>query len=1224
MNKTSLKNFAITARNVLMENTKKQLENLGITKKEVITANSMGSQVEVAGHLYKKSSYDALIRKYNEVGYEELIEESAYTWFNRLTALAYLEINEYVEEKVVFSTTSKLDPDIIDNYMDAEFFQNFDSELQNRIHDLKDAHKTEEMYSLLIEGKCEELSNIMPFMFSKGGDYAELLFPKGLLLQNSILMKLREEILGSKDEDGVVPIELIGWLYQFYNSEKKDEVFEGLKKNKKITKENIPAATQLFTPKWIVQYMVENSLGKLAVESLGASETLKKTWKYYIESESDESSPKLNIEDIKLLDPAMGSGHMLTYSFDVLFDIYEDLGWSKKDAVLSILKNNIYGLEIDDRAGQLASFAIMMKGREKFSRLFRVLERLEDEEKVHLNSLTIIESNPIAEQTMQLIGDNSLNNLLKLISNFQDAKEYGSILKLDALEKGSLEEELHKLEVAYKNLGQIALFAGTWNMEEDLETLRRLITQQENMTQKYDVVITNPPYMGSKGYSDILKKYIEKNYKDSKADLFSVFMERCSEFTQQERYTAMIVMQSWMFLSSFEELRKNIIEKKQIESLLQIGYGVIGIAFGTTAFCLKNKISNDSKGQYFRMFDKIAQNIQTEDCATLFRLAVQNKDFKYNFDEYKSSEGVKENLESNSIGKQIRFTTNQKDFEKIPGSPIAYWVSERVREIFATSEKLGDVGDAKQGLATADNDRFLRLWNEVDYKRIGYGMSNSTEALESKKKWFPYNKGGEKRKWYGNQEFLVNWENDGYEIRNFCDSKGKVRSRPQNTEFYFRESISWSDITSSGNSFRVFPKGFIYDVTGMSYFIFKKEEENQLLGVLNNSLIMQITRIINPTLHLQIGDFIKLPHLLIKNKDYLTKQNIQIAKQEWDSRETSWDFEKLGLIESNNLKESYEQYCEYWKEQFFKMHKNEEELNKMFIEIYGLEDEMDEKVELSDITLLKKEANIVDGELVFNKEELMKQFLSYAVGCIMGRYSIDKPGLIIANSDDVMKVENNKIVIKSKEEEIRHEITNPRFIPDAHGIVPVLREDSFENDIVSRVIEFVKAVYGEATLQENLNFIAEGLGKKSNEDSKDVIRKYFIKDFYKDHLQRYKKRPIYWMMNSGKKDAFSTLIYLHRYEENSIGRVRADYLLPYQEILDNQRAYYERLSSDENTTPKDKKDADKRLKELDAELKELKDYANEVKHIADQKISLDLDDGVKLNYEKFGKILSKI
>lgn len=1176
MNKTSLKNFAIAARNVLMENIEKQLEKLGITKNGTVTANSMGSQVEVAGHLYKKSSYDALIRKYDEVGYEELIEECAYTWFNRLIAFAYLEINEYVEEKVVFSTTSKLDPDILDNYMDAEFFQNFPSELQNRIHDLKDAHKTEEMYSLLIEGKCEELSNIMPFMFSKGGDYAELLFPKGLLMENSILMKLREEIAESKDESGVVPVELIGWLYQFYNSEKKDEVFEGLKKNKKITKENIPAATQLFTPKWIVQYMVENSLGKLAVESLGASETLKKTWKYYIESESDESSPKLNVEEIKILDPAMGSGHMLTYSFDVLFDIYEDLGWSKKDAVLSILKNNIYGLEIDDRAGQLASFAIMMKGREKFPRLFRVLERLEDEEKFNLNSLTIIESNPIAEQTRKLIGDNSLNNLLKLISNFEDAKEYGSILKLDFLEKGSLEEELHKLEVAYKNLGQISLFAGTWSMEEDLEVLRKLITQQEIMTQKYDVVITNPPYMGSKGYSDILKKYIEKNYKDSKADLFAVFMERCSEFTTSDRYTAMITMHSWMFLSSFETLRKNIIDSLEINTLNHLGtraFEEIGGEVVQTVSWITKKRVPTLKGSYVRLVD-------------------------YNNSDWKEKE---------FFNKENYFTTNQKDFEKIPGSPIAYWVSERVKEIFERSKNLENYGKTRRGLQTGNSELFIREWQEIDYNKLN-------------KKWVKFNNGGYYRKWYGCFSNVVNWEKNGYEIK----KSGKAIIPSEN--LYFKEVITWNKISSGSFSIRfqstdMIPgdaSPFLYTETNLKFFI----------GFLNSKISAKFLSILSPTLNFQVGDLSKLPVLISENIklkiELLNGKNIDIAKQEWDSRETSWDFEKLSLIEGNSLKEAYNQYCEYWKEQFFAMHKNEEELNKMFIEIYGLEDEMDEKVELTDITLLKKEANIVDGNLVFGQEELIKQFLSYVLGCIMGRYSIDKPGLIIANSDDVMKVENNKIVIESKDGEIRHEIENPRFIPDSHGIVPVLREDNFENDIVKRVIEFVKAVYGEDTLEENLNFIAEGLGKKSSEDAKDVIRKYFIKDFYKDHLQRYKKRPIYWMMNSGKKDAFSTLIYLHRYEENSIGRVRADYLLPYQEILDNQRAYYERLSSDENTTPKDKKDADKRLKELDAELKELKDYANEVKHIADQKISLDLDDGVKVNYEKFGKILSKI
>ncbi|MGL5778770.1 BREX-1 system adenine-specific DNA-methyltransferase PglX, partial [Cetobacterium sp.] len=793
------------------------------------------------------------------------------------------------------------------------------------------------------------------------------------------------------------------------------------------------------------------------------------------------------------------------------------------------------------------------------------------------------------EQTRKLIGDNSLNNLLKLISNFEDAKEYGSILKLDSLEKGSLEEELHKLEVAYKNLGQIALFAGTWNMEEDLETLRRLITQQENMTQKYDVVITNPPYMGGKGYSDILKKYIEKNYKDSKADLFAVFMERCSEFTQQERYTAMITMHSWMFLSSFETLRKNIIDSLEINTLNHLGTRAFeeigGEVVQTVSWVTKKRIPT-LKGSYIRLVD-------------------------YNNSEWKEKE---------FFNKENYFTTNQKDFEKIPGSPIAYWVSERVREIFEKNTSIGKYNTVVTGMSTGKNELFLRLWQEINFNKMVKGESEIKKINLYATEWIPYNKGGEARKFYGNNEYVVRW------------SKSLEFHRPRNTfqNFYLKPGLTWSFLTSSIFSMRYFDSGFLWDVAGSPLFIEEENLINYYLGYLSTKQAMHFMNLLNPTLNYQVIDIQNMPIIISQNEkiknsiNTIVKQNIQISKQEWDSRETSWDFEKLGLIEGNSLKEGYEQYCEYWKDQFFKMHSNEEELNRMFIEIYGLEDEMDEKVELTDITLLKKEANIVDGELVFNKEELMKQFLSYAVGCIMGRYSVDKPGLIIANSDDVMKVENNKIVIKSKEEEVRHEITNPRFIPDAYGIVPVLREDSFENDIVSRVIEFVKAVYGEDTLQENLNFIAEGLGKKSSEDAKDVIRKYFIKDFYKDHLQRYKKRPIYWMMNSGKKDAFSTLIYLHRYEENSIGRVRADYLLPYQEILDNQRAYYERLSSDENTTPKDKKDADKRLKELDAELKELKDYANEVKHIADQKISLDLDDGVKVNYEKFGKILSKM
>lgn len=607
MNKSSLKNFAIEARNVLMGKIEDKLHIIGISKDGVSKVNVLGNDVEINGKLYNKKSYDALITKYKELGYKELVEESAYTWFNRLTALSYMECNQYIDEKLIYSTTAKSTPDIIDNYMDAEFFQNFDEKLKNRIHELRDNHNIEEMHSILVEGKCRELSKIMPFMFSETGDYAEILFPAGLLIDNSILMKLRKEIVESKEKTEdveIVPVELIGWLYQYYNSEKKDEVFEDLnKKNKKITKENIPAATQLFTPDWIVKYMVENSLGKLAVESLGVGESLKKNWRYYIESEIDNTAEKLKIEEIKILDPAMGSGHMLTYSFDVLFDIYESLGWGKKDAVLSILKNNIYGLEIDERAGQLASFAIMMKGREKFPRLFKVLERLEEDERFSLNVLTIEESNSIAEQTRRLIVDNTLNSLKELIDNFHDAKEYGSILKLEKTEIETLKGEFKKLKELYEKSGQSSMFSGdshgiietlnTWEKDNDFEKIENLIVQQNLMTDKYDVVITNPPYMGGKGFSDILKKYVEKNYKDSKSDLFAVFIEKCGQYTKEGRYTSMITMHSWMFLSSFENLRKNIIDKNEIDSMVHLGARAFeeigGEVVQTVAWIMKNK-----------------------------------------------------------------------------------------------------------------------------------------------------------------------------------------------------------------------------------------------------------------------------------------------------------------------------------------------------------------------------------------------------------------------------------------------------------------------------------------------------------------------------------------------------------------------------------------------------------------------------------------------------------
>ena len=1214
MNKSSLKIFAIEARKELMEKMRTRLEILGINKNGIEKAKVIGKEVEVKGTLYPKESYDSLIRKYKQVGYEELIEESAYTWFNRLTALAFMEANGYIEEKMIFNNGVKNEPAIIDNYYEFEFFKNLDNDLQKELHNLRDENtpnSIEKLYSILMEEKCEDLSNIMPFMFKKKGTYSDILFPTGLLIENSLLVRLREEI-GEE-----APIELIGWLYQYYNSEKREVVYNGSMKKSKINKEYIAPATQLFTPDWIVKYMVENSLGKLALESTGINENLKNNWKYYIDSEKEENLEKIKIEDIKILDPAMGSGHILVYTFDLLFEMYENLGWSTKESVLSILKNNLYGLEIDERAGQLASFALMMKAREKFSRLFSVLKR---EENFKLNTLIIEESNSLSERIRNKIKNNNLNNLNKIIQEFEDAKEYGSILKLESIDKEILKREFNILKESFNNNEQETLIFNEdemiININEELELIENLIKQHTIMTDKFDITVTNPPYMGNSRMNGILKEYIDKNYPDVKSDLFAVFIKKVISFNKENGFISLVSPYVWWFIKSYEELRNYILNHLTFYNLIQLEYNAFeGATIPVGTFVLKNKIIPNYKMIGIKLSD--FKGIENQPIKTLE--AIKNPNCNW------------------------RFQAKQKDFEKIPGSPIAYWVSDKVREIFKKNQKLGDIGEAKVGLQTGDNNKFLRLWNEVNYNKIGYNMSNSQEALKSKKKWFPYNKGGEFRKWYGNQEYLVNWENDGYEIKNFYDEKGKLRSRPQNTEYYFKESISWGLITSAGSSFRYFPKGFIFDISAVSYFIEKKERE--ILGILNSKYFLELSQIINPTINFSNGVFALLPALFVENEKFnnLVQQNINISKKEWDSRETSWDFEKLSLIDGKDLKNAYENYCNHWRDNFVQLHKNEEELNRLFIEIYDLQDEMDEKVAFEDITILKKEANIIQIDnsipkkfstesekylydrgvsLEFNKDELVKQFLSYAVGCIMGRYSINKSRLIIANSDDILELSENKFIVKGSDGEIRQEIES-KFLPDEFGIIPITDEKDFSNDIVEKVKEFIKVVYGEGNLKDNLNFIAEALGNKDNKPAEEIIRTYFIKDFYSDHLQRYQKRPIYWLMNSGKKNAFSCLFYMHRYKPLTVARVRADYLIPYQEMLENKRKFIERQLSDDNISAKEKKNIEKQLKELDTLLKELREYANEVKHIAEQKILLDLDDGVNANYEKLGAILKK-
>ena len=1204
MDKGSLKFFATESRKDLLEKMKNKLAVFGITSKgirELEEKQKMGSEIEINGTLYPRKSYDSLCSRYKVLGYEQLLEESAYTWFNRLVAFAFMEINNYIDERIVFNSGDRIEPEILDNYYEFDFFQELDEESQNEINDLKEKNRVdslEKLYSILVEEKCYELSKIMPFMFEKRGSYSDILFPDGVLARGSFLEKLRDEfrkvIEKNEEDEEIVPVEIIGWLYQYYNSDLKDEVFADLKKNKKITKEKIAPATQLFTPHWIVKYMGENSLGKLALESCGVSEEVKKNWKYYIDNEVQKNEERLKIEEVKIIDPAMGSGHMLTYCFDMLSDIYEDLGWSKKDAVLSIIKNNIYGLEIDKRASQLASFAIFMKAREKFSRFFKVLERMEDDEKISINTLAIEESNDISENIQNLIKENGLVQLEKLLADFYDAKEYGSILKLESIETEELYRELEELEEIYRKQGQLSLSYSSvekTDFGKEYELIEKLIYQYKIMIDKYDIVITNPPYMGGKGFDDKLKKYVEKNYKDSKGDLFAVFIEKCNEFTKENRYTAMITMHSWMFLSSFENLRKQIIEKREIQSLNHLGTRAFeelgGEVVQTVSWVVKNK-APEKKGTYIRLVD-------------------------YNNAQWKEEE---------FFNNKNYYSADQKEFKKIPGSPIAYWVSDRVREIFEKNQKLGEIAQPRKGNSTSDNNRFLRLWFEVEKNNFKLNSINLKED-SLKIKWFPYNKGGGFRKYYGNNEYLINWLNDAEEIR-------KIPTAViANYDFFTKEGLTWSTVSSAKLSVRNFGEGFIFDNGGCCLFS-EKDIKYILLGLLNSKVFTILFGNISPTLNFQSGDIAKIPIIIEKdeikknNINEITKQNINIAKEEWDSRETSWDFKKLFITNGDSIEKAYDDYCQYWSDKFIQMHHNEEELNRIFIDIYELNDEMDEKVPFEDITLLKKEIKIEDGKILFNKEEITKQFLSYAVGCIMGRYSIDKEGLIIANSDDVLQCNGSQVIIKDREGNIRHSIENSRFLPDEFGIIPVTGENVFENDIVIRVFEFVKALYGEKNFDENIRFICEALGQKEGESYDEVLRNYFIKDFYTDHLQRYQKRPIYWFMNSGKKNGFSALIYLHRYEDMSIARVRTEYLITYQEKMENLRNYYEKIAENPDTSSKDRKIADKKLKELYAILKELQEYANDVKHISELKISLDLDDGVKVNYEKFVKVLKKI
>jgi hypothetical protein len=1252
MDKVALRNFAVNAKEKMEDDIKRKLELMGITEKgtgeETVKEDDYlkinGQEFNKKEVNQRKKLIEVLESRRNNKENEkenfkkifnEFVEEIAYTWFNRIIAIRFMEVNDYIPDGIrILSSDRENDrePQIIREVFDTDL--EFSNDEKNNVYKLKEENKIEELFKFLFIKKCNKLNEILPELFEEAEDYSELLLPISINDEEGILRKLVDEVPEeSFDVEKEGQIEVIGWLYQYYNEEKKKEVDQKTKKGKKVEQDDIPAKTQLFTPKWIVKYMVENSLGNLWLEG-HPNENLEEKWKFLVKGEKQEEEiesklEKLNenykeikLEEIKIIDPCMGSGHILVYAFDVLMDIYSNLGYSNRDAVQSILENNIYGLDIDKRAYQLAYFALMMKAREYYKRIFS--------KKLELNICYTRESKDINKEIIDFIsnGNNKIKDELDLIYNsFLDAKEYGSLIEAPKIDYNEIKNRLLEIE----NTDFYNLFEEL-KKEEIKNKFYYVIKTSEILSKKYEVVATNPPYMGSSMMDSKLSKYTKKNYPNSKSDMFAVFIEKCNSLTAENGFCSMITMHAWMFLSSFETLRKNILEKTTIKSLLQLGYGVIGIAFGTSAFSLKKSFPDEKEGYYFRMFDKIAQNIQTDDCAILFRISKNTTNFKYKFDEYSSENTISEDIKSNEKGNLIKFQINQKNFEKIPGMPIGYWVSENLLEDFEKGIKTSELVEPRQGLATTDNDRFLRQWYEVEGKKINYNTKSINHTENNKFKWYPCNKGGARRQWSGNYDYVVNWENNGSEIKKNILYKYPYLKTPdfvaKNTNYYFKEAITWSKITSGGFSIRFREEGSIHETAGMSVFSGDNKRLKYILGIMSTKLSNYIFNIFNPTINLNTGDFELFP--VIENEQVKPKvisivdACIKISKYDWNTFETAWDFKVSPLvnferyIENYNfedkensenrkvlstsiktIKEAYSQYKEFTNNQFLKLKENEEELNRIFIDIYGLQDELTSDVSDKDITIAKifdtdDEINdeIKGNNYVLTKADVVKQFISYAVGCMFGRYSLDEEGLAFAGGE----FDKNKY---------------KKFIPDEDNCIPITDSEYFSDDIVTKFVEFVKTVYGEETLEETLKFIAQALSNK-NDAPKDIIREYFLKSFYDDHLKRYKKRPIYWLYDAGKKNGFKALIYMHRYNEQTTAKVRIGYLHELQK-------HYERRASflkDEIESNNNRKKAEQELKKIKSQLDECKQFDEKMNHLSSEYISIDLDDGVKVNYEK--------
>lgn len=1170
MNKAAIKNFSVRARSKLIKDITQKAYSLGIKgsgKYSEIETFEGGFRIkESPSRIFSKdeaSQREALIDQVELKGFEQVIEEVAYTWFNRIIAIRFMEANDYLPAKVRILSSSapdKTEPDILSKIYD--YVDEFGLDKQ-KVFELKEGHRDEELFKYVFVRQCNKLGEIMSGVFEEIADYTELLLPDHLLVSDSVIRELVETI---EEDDFREQVEIIGWMYQYYISEKKDEVFEGLRKNKKITKENIPAATQLFTPKWIVKYMVENSLGRLWQES-HPDEELKKHWEYYIEpAEQDEDvkrkldelkDPSLSPEKINILDPAMGSGHILVYAFDVLYDIYLSRGYREKDIPKLILENNLYGLDIDDRAGQLATFALLMKARNKNKNILN--------KPINLNVCAIQESNGFPKEAIDFLVNPNATQLEKnvrrdeveyLVKVFNDAKDYGSIIEVKAIDFDAIEKRLEEIrngdtsdlfELQYRNV--------------ILSVIPDIVKQAKIMSQKYDVAVTNPPYLSArKSIDSKLSDYIAKNYNNYKNDMFAVFVNLLNRSVKKEGFFSIIIQQSFMFLNSFSKSRKELLNNAFFDSFLQLGTNT---------------------------FEEINGEVVQSISFSMRKNNIRNYQGKF-YDITKSNDKEKYFLDN----KYTYSLNSTRNFHQIPNDILAYWVTDKVINLINTSNSLGEKYDPKVGLATGYNDKFIRRWFEIPVQRFSI-YSNENDNI----KWYPYNKGGSYRKWYGNREYVIDWLDDGANIKLLKNERlirgeiEKKNSKCWNEEHYLKESLSWSKVSSGNFAIRYYEHGFIFDVAGCSIVDFG-DNKQYLCGVLNSKLNSIFIESFSPTLNFETNIVRSFPLIQDNKKNHLIEEyveaSIQETKNDWDSFETSWDFKVHPLIQhkkdSKLVSSAFKNWSEFAENQFNQLKANEEELNRIFIEIYGLQDELTPEVEDADITVSKADA-----------ERDIKSFISYAVGCMLGRYSLDEEGLIFAGGEFELGRYKS-------------------FIPDDDNVLVITEDDYFEDDITNRFVEFVKVSFGVETLEENLNYIANVLSPNAKDTARNIIRKYFIKDFYKDHVKTYKKRPIYWMLDSGKGNAFKALFYLHRYDKSTIARIRTEYLHKLQKMYENDIEITK--NSSESSDAKSKK----RIDTLNKKLAELQEFDKVVAHIAYKQIELDLDDGVDVNYEKFQEV----